>query len=50
MKSKVRIFIIGSLILLGVVTGWIIPSSAAAFGHEIHHIGMHTFRSGDAQI
>ena len=36
MKSKIRFFIIGSLIFLGILTGWIIPSNAAALNTAIN--------------
>lgn len=34
MPSKIRLFMIGGLIFLGVMTGLILPGSAAAFGVE----------------
>ncbi len=40
MKSKIRFFIIGSLIFLGILTGWIIPSNAAALNTAINVAGM----------
>lgn len=50
MQSKIRIFIIGSLIVLGVVTGWIIPSSVAAFEVSSNFSWAHQPWSLGAQI